>query len=234
MNTSQIKPSISLVIPVFNNAATAEKQLQKCIEIMNNICKTYEIIVSNDASTDLTEKALRPFSKRKHVKIYKQKKNLGISKNIRFLYGKASCDYVMLFSIDGGWDPNDIQRLARAIQNGQAAIVIGKRSRKVYVPHRHIISLMYNLLPVLLFGVKTHDAGSIKVFKRSLLKKIKLVSRSIFFEAELIIKAKKLGYTVRYVPINHMKENKKTKSGVNMHLLLSSFHDMLKLRLQML
>ena len=227
--------SISLVIPTYNNASTIKAQLNICEKIMNELCDNYEIIISNDASKDKTKEILeKNFAENPHFKIINQQKNLGISNNIKFLYRIASCDYIALFSIDGAWNPQDISRLARFAYEKHADIVIGKRVKKEYPLSRKIVSVFYNSLIFLLFGVKTYDTGSIKIFKKKVFQKVKLISKSVFFEGEMIIKAQKKGYSIAYLPIDHYRTRKNLKSGVNRKLVLSSLRDLIILRFQKL
>lgn len=224
--------SVSLVIPVFNDAKSIYKQLRACLGIMDKFCKTYGVIVSNDASYDSTRDILENnFRKIKQVTIFNQSKNLGISRNIRFLYEKARFDYVLLFSVDGAWNTNDIGRLINAAYDSHADIVIGERQKKAYSLSRIIISSIYNSLSHILFGVKTYDAGSIKIFKKGLFMKLNIQSKSVFFETEMIIKATKRLYKTHRIHVTH-KAISKRKSGVNKTLIFSSFLDMLRLRLR--
>lgn len=224
--------SISLVIPTYNNAATLSKYLSQCITIMKNYCKDYEILVSNDASTDNTKEILSKFIAEKHLKIFHQKANLGISDNIRFLYSHTKKQYTLLFSIDGGWDTQDLIRLAKAAYDKKADIVIGKRQKKQYTLYRHIISFFYNSLPYVFFGIKTHDPGSIKIFRSEIFQTIPLYSKSVFFEAEMLMKALKHGYQLEYIHINHKVTTKTTKSSINKNLVQSALKDLLLLRLR--
>jgi dolichol-phosphate mannosyltransferase len=221
---------VSLVIPVFNNATTVIKQLQQCKALMNRLCQTYEMIISNDKSTDTTKKQLEKFAHDPHVRIIHQTKNLGIARNIFFLYQQAKFPYILLFSIDGDWNTQDIELLIKQAEKTKADIVIGKRNIKDYPLKRKVISFLYNLLPYLLFGVKTYDTGSIKLFKKELLEFISLRPTSMSFESEMIIRAVKKKYILSTIPVSYKRENKKT--GVHVGLIVTSFFDLLLLRLK--
>ncbi len=230
---TRVPLKISLVIPVFNNAITLKSQLEACRTVMETICPTYEIIVSNDASSDKSAAILKKyFENEKNFIVINHKKSLGLSKNINLLYSTAQYNYVLLFYIDGAWDTGDIARLAYTAYEKKADIVIGKRKKKAYSFGRKMASAMYNGLILLLFQIKSYDAGSIKIIKKELFEKIKLISSSIFFEGELIIKAKTKGYTIKALSINHYPTNKNVTSRVTLKLLITSFRDILVLRLK--
>lgn len=225
--------SVSLVVPIYNNDKTCEKILQACYIILKNICNKFEIILCNDGSFDNTGLIIEKFVKAyKNIKVIKHKKNKGIAVSLKDLYYNANCEYIILFSADGGWDTNDIIKLIDAVLRYKTSIVIGVRKNKKYTFIRHIISFMYNFLPVLVFGKRTYDAGSVKIFKSELFKKIKVKSKSVFFEAELLIKAQQMGYIVKTIHVNHRKSIKKFKSGVNIREVGKALLDILRLRFE--
>lgn len=223
--------SVSLVIPVFNNGNTVVSQIKMCEKILSSICTTYEILPCDDKSTDNSASLLREcFIGKRGYKLIFHKKNLGIPKTIKSLYDKALFDYIVLFSVDGDWNPIDINNLLITVLRTKADIVIGVRNKSSYNMYRRLISFMYNFLPVLLFQVKTYDAASIKVFKNKLYKSLHIRSTSVFFESEMIIKAKKNGYKIATYPVYFRKKNKRIGGGGNPSLVITSFLDMLRFR----
>jgi glycosyltransferase involved in cell wall biosynthesis len=230
INNKDIK--VSLIIPVYNNSATLSKYLEKCIIELQSSCNDYEILISNDNSFDKTQAVLEKFQKNINIKLFHQKNNLGIARNLLFLYKKALNPYVVLFSLDGDWDPHDISRLIMYAKNNNTDIVIGKRDGKTLQFNRRIVSAIYNLMPLILFGVKTYDTGSIKILKKEIIDTIPLHLKSVSFEAELFIKAIKKGYTIAYLPVHFKKHKDNKQSSVNLKLIAQSFLDLIRLRLQ--
>lgn len=199
-------PRVSLIVPIYNNADTLIRQLAGCEKILKINTRDWEIIICDDGSVDETKNILSSqYARRPNYRVFYHEKNLGIAKTIRQLYEQAKYDYILLFSVDGDWDPEDIAKLMTRQRNSGADIVIGKRSKTNYTLYRKLVSFFYNALPHLLFAVKTHDAGSIKIIKRSLYNSIHLQSKSVFFEAELIIKATKAGAHIETVPVRYHK-----------------------------
>lgn len=225
--------SVSLVVPVFGGELVVINQLKQCEKILNSLTNKYEIIVADDNSGDNTPILLKKnFSGSKNFNLIFNKYNIGIAKNIKKLYSQARYEYVCLYSADGDWNPYDIQKLITYSYKNNADIVIGKRNKKTYSFYRKIISFSYNFLPKLFFLVDTIDAGSIKVVKKSLFKKIPLLSESVFFEAELIIRAKKDGYTVSSVQVGFERNKEKQGNGGRIKLVIFSLIDLINLRLR--
>lgn len=222
--------SVSLVIPLYNNEETMKEQLRSCLNILNKTCGKFEILITEDKGIDGSKRILEKSFSKSPFKIIYHKINLGIAKTIKELYEKAKMDYVVLFSVDGDWNPQDIEKLLSEIYLTKSDIVIGKRNPQNYTFYRRVISFFYNLLPLVLFQVKTVDAGSIKVIKSNVLRNIPIKSKGVFFEAEIIIKAKKRGYKVNSIPVFFKKRRKGSGAGGDFKLVFQSIIDLLRLR----
>lgn len=226
-------PSVSLVIPLYNNKDTLIAGLNQCLRIMNRITCDWEIIVCDDKSTDSSPQILKQnYRNNKNIKLIFHAINCGIAPTIKELYRKAKGDFVALFSIDGDWDPGDLDRLIRQAIKQNTDIVIGQRIRHHDSLYRRAVSAIYNTLVRLLFSVNSYDAGSIKVIKTKLLKSIPTTSVTPFFEAELIIKAAKSGAKILAIPISYKKTADHKGHGGNLKLVIATFLEMLKLRLR--
>lgn len=226
--------SISLVIPIYNNETTAINQIKQCEKQLKTITNSYEILLCDDKSTDNTLFLLKEnFKTNKKIHIITHTVNKGIAKTIYSLYKQAKKNYIFLFSVDGDWYPSDIPKLVMVAIKNNADMVIGKRNINTYNSYRKFISFSYNFLSSFLFGVNTYDAGSIKIIKKILIKDIEIISKSVFFEAELIIKAYKLGYNIIAYPVRFEKRRKQG-SGGKLVLVIQSFFDLIKLRITML
>ena len=59
----------------------------------------------------------------------------------------------------------------------------------------------FNTVPLILFGVRTFDAGAVKLTRREIIQRFPLVSTSPFSEAERIIRATRAGYRVTEYPV---------------------------------
>lgn len=221
--------SVSLVVPSYNCEKIIVSQLNICNEILQTICSDYEIIVSDDCSTDRTQKVLKKtFGKNKKIRLNFQKKNLGIGRNFKFLYKSGTKEFVMLFAADGDYDPQDIRKMLLCCANAKADFVIGKRIKKGgYTFYRKVVSILFRLLPMVFFGVDTIDAGSIKVIRNDILS-YPIISESVFMEAEIIIRAKRKGYKILSCPVSYGKPEKISGAAGKFSLATDAFWDLLK------
>ena len=187
--------SISAVIIARNEQATAGKVINESIKVLPKLAEKYEILVNDDASVDRTPEILDSYAQKyPYIKIYHQKKPLGITGGFEFLYKKAKYELVFINAADGQYTIFDLPQMVEKINEGYD-LVIGKRRRKIqYNFFRRTTSLMFGFLPKLLFGFNLYDPGSNKLYKREVLQVTKPISKSIFAEAERIIRAYKKGF----------------------------------------
>lgn len=225
------KLSVSLVVPTYNDERTIIEQIINCEKILKKYCDDYEIIIADDDSKDATRKLLQKVKNKPHYKILFNKHNLGITKNVRQLYGLARKEFIFFYSADGDWDTKDIENILQTQIKENADIVIGKRKQKIgYTLYRHVISYMHHFLPLIVFGVNTIDPGGIKLVRREL-GQTTLVSKSQFFEAEIIIRAKRKGYKISSYPVLYKKIYKGAGYGGNLSSAISSVFDIIRLRI---
>lgn len=199
-------PSLSIVIPAYNEEAAIANTVSRCVAAAARCTPDYEVIALDDASSDGTLDVLRTLQQSfPAVRVERHENNQGIARTFEDLYALATKDYVFLVSGDGQFPPELVERCMPLLK--QADIVICKRTVKRYTIVRHIISFCYRWLPRILFGVDLYDSGSVKLVPRAVYREIAVSSKSVFVEAERIIRAAKRGY--RIAKIDFVQEERK-------------------------
>ena len=150
------------------------------------------------------------------VRVLRNEANAGIIATCERLYASARGRLVFVNSSDGQWKCAEVLPMLAVADRYD--LVVGRRRHKRYGLRRQVVSGLFNLLPRLLFGVETHDAGSIKLFRREVLD-IPLVSRSPFREAERIIRAYRLGYRIGAVDVEHLDRRGGQATGARWRLI---------------
>lgn len=90
------KPFFSIVIPTYNRATDLKIAVSS---VLKQDFDDYEIIVSDNASTDNTEKICKSFND-KRIKYYKNMTNIGICRNIYKVIKLASGSYIFILGDD--------------------------------------------------------------------------------------------------------------------------------------
>ena len=198
---SEGAPSVSVCFPAYGEEATIAAVLEDASAMLAASGLDYEILICDDGSRDRTLAIARELEPRlPHLRVLSNPKNLGIRATFERLYAEARKDLVFLNSTDGQWPTRVLFELLPRI--GEYDIVIASRREKHYGLSRRIVSSVFNRIPELLFGVRTHDAGAVKLVRREIIERLPLLSRSPFTEAERLIRASRAGYRVGAIDVD--------------------------------
>jgi glycosyltransferase involved in cell wall biosynthesis len=219
------RPELSIIMPVCNEAENLPEVLRDVAAVAAAANFHTEIVFLDDGSTDRSLSLLEDFG-RHHpeldVRILRHESNRGIAAACFSLYAAARGSYVFLNGGDGQCGTAEALRLMEL--RDRYDLVIGKRRDKHYTWRRALVSRAFNLLPLLLFAVRTHDAGSIKLIRAEILQ-IPLRSRSPFAEAERIIRARKRGFRVGALLVESRARRGGKARGARWQLVLQSLRD---------
>lgn len=211
--------TISFLIPSYNDALTIGTVVREAIEVGKRIARKFEVIVINDGSTDGTR--YPPATVISHVV------NQGYGQTIKELYYAGK--YEWLFTIPGDYQVGAKELLKLIPYTPSADMILGWRQKRNDPRVRLFVSWVYNTLLRLLFGLKFHDINSVRLMRRSILKEINLTSSSAFVDAELVIRAKRLGFTVIEVPISHRpRADGKPGGGNQWQTIAATIFDMIR------
>ncbi len=198
-----ILPSLSILIPAFNDEKTIGKVIGEA-----KAAKPSKIIIIDDGSTDTSEEILKKF---KGITLIMHPKNEGYGRTIKELYYSGNSDW--LFTVPGDYQVGAKELLKLLPYTDSADMIIGWRKERKDPLSRLIQSAMYKSLLWILFGIQLHDVNSIRLIRRNMMDTIKLESNSAFVDAELAIKAIKAGLRILEVPISHRASVKTGRGG---------------------
>jgi len=222
--TLQPLPSVSICFPAYNEEETLEGVLREAHQLMAGSGVDYEILVCNDGSTDGTGQVAEACAAElPNLTVFHNRGNRGIRYTFEFLYSRARKDYVFLNSTDRQWETVIV--LDMLPMTADWDIIIASRSDKQYGLRRALISKAFNLVPRLLFGTNTYDAGAVKLVKREIIDRFSLVSRSPFSEAERLIYATRAGYRITERPVKTAARRTGREKGVKVDMLCSAILD---------
>jgi glycosyltransferase involved in cell wall biosynthesis len=219
-------PELSVAMPVYNEEQALPEVLDEALATLAAAPFTSEIVLVDDASTDGSLAILEAFQRRHPevtIRILRHERNRGIAAACATLFAAARGRYVFLNASDG--QCRTAECLPMMELRGRCDLVVGRRTAKHYTLRRALISRAFNLLPQLLFGVRTHDAGSIKLVRRDLLQ-IPLVSRGPFREAERIIRARRRGCRIGVVEVENRPRRGGRATGARWGLIAQALLDL--------
>jgi glycosyltransferase involved in cell wall biosynthesis len=223
---------LSVVLPAYNEQASIESVIrdhERILRALSAQLEDWEIVCLDDASQDQTLGILNRLEiDIPKLRVLRHEYNAGIFQSFHDLFEAARGTHVYLTGSDGQWPAENLLNLMDAV-NGGAELVVGVRSNRaeVYSLSRRVVSYLFNLLPRVLFGVRTADAGSVKLGLRGIFT-LDLISRSPFVEAERIIQARRHGHRVEFVPIQFLRRSGGKEGGASWRNIRRSIADCLR------
>ena len=107
-------------MPVYNDKTFLAKALNS---LLAQSWTNFELIISDDGSTDGSEQICRSYSNMDpRITYIRQEKNLGISRNMEFLLSRAKGKYFMWAANDDLWHPNFISFLVELLEKNSKAV----------------------------------------------------------------------------------------------------------------
>lgn len=197
-------PSLTFLIPVFNERATVEEILRR-VEASG---LADEIVVVDDGSTDGTRELLRTLAaSRPKLRLIEHPVNRGKGAAIRTGVEQATSELLLIQDADLEYDPREVSKLLEPILDDRADVVYG--SRFLGAPRRttmfwHMVAnkLLTLMTNVLYNSILSDMETGYKLFRRALLQDIRIRSNRFDFEPEITAKLLKRKARIFEVPIS--------------------------------
>lgn len=108
MNQKNNGHKISIGMPVYNGQRFLKERLNS---ILNQTYSNFELIISDNASTDLTPKICQEYTlKDKRIRYVRQDNNMGPLWNFKFVLKQSVNEYFVWAAIDDQWHPEFLQK----------------------------------------------------------------------------------------------------------------------------
>jgi dolichyl-phosphate beta-glucosyltransferase len=227
------KPSLSIVIPAYNEAERIGPTLESITAHLNSPgpehekIPGYEIIVVSDGSSDATEDIVRGFAASDpHIRLIEYHPNRGKGYAVRIGMIEAAADDVLFSDADLATPIEDLEKLRRAAQQG-FDVVVGSRVLedsivKGWRPwYRELSGMVFNLLIRLIAmpGIRDTQCG-FKYFTKGSGKRIFSMAKldGFGFDVEALFLARKFGLKVKEVGVS-WENSPATKVSLFRHTL---------------
>ena len=201
-----VRPSVSLVVPVFNEEENLAHAVDVASRALGEFTSQYEIILVDDASTDRTPEIIRGLTTTDpHIRTLRHDRNQKLGGTLRDGFAAASMDLVLYMDADLPFDPREIGRAISAMEVTRADMIAAYRyDRTGEGLRRAIYSYVYNGIIGVLFGWPHRDINfAFKLMRREILEAVELRSEGSLISAELITKAKNLGFMVQQIGLDY-------------------------------
>ncbi|MBV6478606.1 MAG: Dodecaprenyl-phosphate galacturonate synthase [Ignavibacteria bacterium] len=229
MNNSEI--TISAFFPAYYDEKNIGKVVDSVVRVLEELkLKDYEVIIIEDGSPDKTgEVADKLAEKYPKVRVIHHEKNMGYGATLKDGFLNAKFDYVFYSDGDNQFDMNELKKFVALIPFTD--IVVGYRKKKQYSTYRKFTSLCYNYLLKLLFDIHYWDIDcAFKLFKTDLFKKINIKSVDAFIDAEIMLKARLLDYSVTELGVIHLPRVDGISTGARPSVIIRTIKEVFEYR----
>ena len=199
---------LSIVIPVYNEAAT----ISKIVDLVRSVDvgMEKEILLVDDCSRDGTRDVLEKMAKENpDLQVRFHEVNQGKGAALRTGFGAATGDVVLIQDADLEYDPKEYPRLLQPILDGHADVVYGSRflgggAHRVVFYWHYLGNKLLTTLSNMTTNLNLTDMEvCYKVFKREVIQSIPLQENRFGFEVEITAKIAKRKLKIYEVPISY-------------------------------
>jgi glycosyltransferase involved in cell wall biosynthesis len=229
-------PSLSLLIPAFNEEATVFQVINENLMILEKakekgVISEYEIIVLNDGSTDKTLQEINR-CKSNDLKLLLSAHPSGLQTAYTKLAEKATKEWVIVIPADGQWPSDAVMNVLEFANHHEwTSVVVGARAfkRNVYGFKRSSISWFFRQLARICLRQDVVDPGTIKLLP-SIVNKQKMHCASPIQEIERLSIAKSyFGLDIRVIEVSWVTRSNGVATGSSLKNVVTSILEIPKL-----
>ena len=202
---------LSVFYPMWNEEDYIERALafgKRACEalVAEGDIRDYELIVIDDKSTDRTP-AIADFlaTVDPHVRVIHHHKNRKLGGSMKTGFEAATGDLILYTDADLPFDMAELPRAVRLLREYDVDIISAYRfDRTGEGSLRAVYTWVYNGLIKALFGVKVRDINfAFKLVRSRIFDHVELKSEGSFIDAELVIRATRLGYEIMQMGVDY-------------------------------
>ena len=155
-----MKPQLSLVVPVYNEAGNLSPLVQAAAATLASLGRSHEIILVNDGSTDGTADEIAALARAFPVcRELRLPQNQGQARALLAGLREARGDYLLTMDGDGQNDPRDFPALLELVESDRCDLACGWRVDRHDSLLRKLMSRLANSVRRLILQDHVHDAG---------------------------------------------------------------------------
>ena len=200
---------LSIVIPVYNEENAILQTIEHIVSIMNKSDISFEIIVVDDGSTDKTSEYLS--NNDENYQLLTHEINRGYGASLKTGINSSIYDIIAITDADGTYPNERIPELYSEL--GPYNMIVGKRSfsklPNITKPAKWAIHRLANYLA----GYKIPDINSgLRLFRKNdATRFFNIISDGFSFTTTITLSMITNGLKIKYVPIDYMKREGKSK-----------------------
>jgi glycosyltransferase involved in cell wall biosynthesis len=228
-------PSISLVLPAYNEAENIEPMVAEATPALASVTDDYEIIVVDDGSADATAAVTRQVMEQNpHVRLIEHPVNQGFGAAVFTGFTNAEKDWIFYTDADRQFVLSELERFVPLMDDYD--LIAGYRAPRRDPFMRVVYGKGWSALCTLVFGYTVRDVDcGFKLFRREIIEALasSIASRGATFSIEWLVRAKRAGYRFVELPVTHRPRVAGSQTGANIDVIVRAFRELIGVRLQL-
>jgi glycosyltransferase involved in cell wall biosynthesis len=194
---------VDVILPAYNERDNIQAAIAEVHSVFSGLVEEHRVIVVDDGSMDGTDELLRTLAMRdRKLQVVRHRKNRGYGAALRSGFKEASSEWVFFTDSDRQFDLAEFRLLLEKAPC--ADIVSGYRALRRDPFLRVLLAFIFNLATRTFLSVSVRDTNcAFKLIRSDVLERIVLESEGALINAELLIKAARLGARIVEVPVTH-------------------------------
>lgn len=196
--------SLTVFFPMWNE----EAYIRQAVAVAQEVCGEleaegvigrHEVVIVDDASTDRTGAIADELAAGDpRIRVVHHPVNRRLGGSLKSGFRAASGELVLYTDADLPFDLAELRKACRLLRMYGADVVSAYRhDRTGEGPRRALYSFVYNHLIRVAFGMQLRDVNfAFKLVRRRVLDHVTLESEGSFIDAELLIRAQRLGFQI--------------------------------------
>lgn len=224
---------MSVFLPVYNEEANIKNTYKNVKENLEKNVSEYEIILVDDGSKDKSPEICDELAKKdKHVKVIHHNPNMGYGAAVKSGLYAAQMPWISFIDSDGQFNFEEISHFIDTQKNTGADCVIGYYLDRKVSAIRKLNSKIWQTIVNILFGLNVRDIDcAFKLVSKKVVDTIPPLesTRGAFITSEFLIKAKKSGFKIVEIGVNHYPRKEGVATGAKLNVIIQSFIDLFNL-----
>jgi glycosyltransferase involved in cell wall biosynthesis len=229
---------LSVFYPMWNEEDYIERALRfgkrACEDLVEaGDIADYELIIIDDKSSDRTpEIADAMAATDPRIRVIHHERNRKLGGSMKTGFAAATGDLVLYTDADLPFDMDELPRAVRLLRDYEVDIISAYRfDRTGEGSVRAVYTFVYNGLIKALFGVKVRDINfAFKLCRRRIFEHVELKSEGSFIDAELIIRATRMGYEIMQMGVDYFPRTRGESTLSSPGVILKILKEMWSLR----
>lgn len=180
---------LSILLPCYNEEKLLIKSYFEVIKSLKNLkIKKYEIIFIDDGSTDNSTNLIKKLKqKNKKVKLFINKKNMGLGYNFKKGLKISKGEYFIFIPSDNSHRSSQIIKILKYKDKGYDFITTYYTNRFEQNFFRHLFTSVYTPFLNFIYGTNFKYYNGLTLYKLNSLKNLKFENTSFSYQIELFV-----------------------------------------------